>query len=159
MERRPLCIGARMVFISTSQFQSRLRTIYPREMYDLQLSSVACAHCSTPLSGSTLAPSCQGSTSSPPCSARFCNRLCLSRAGKTHPLLCRSRNPAAIPLLDFARQNQWMALHALSQCTAKILLSFQQDESTFDSDWTVFRSFAQLGMEERAKGGWYVHAS
>lgn len=49
-----------------------------------------------------------------------------------------------------------MALHALSQCTARILLAEQQDEATFASDWAVVRGLAQLGMEERAKGGWYV---
>lgn len=47
-----------------------------------------------------------------------------------------------------------MALHALSQCTARVLLAIQQDEATFTADWDVVRSFAQLGMEERAKGGW-----
>ena len=120
---------------------------------------MACAYCSTPLGGSTLAPTCSGSSSSPPCPARFCNRLCLSRSEKTHPLLCSSRNPASVPLLALARRNQWMALHALSQCTAKILLGTQQNDSTSRSDWDVVRSFAQLGMEERAKGGWYVHAS
>ena len=49
-----------------------------------------------------------------------------------------------------------MALHALSRCTARILLEEQQDPAVFKNDWEFVRSLAQLGMEERAKGGWYV---
>ncbi|TBU59985.1 SET domain-containing protein [Dichomitus squalens] len=123
-------------------------------LYDLQMSSHACGHCSTPLTTSLLIVPCSASTSSTPCPVRFCSRLCLSRSGRTHPLLCTSRNPAAAPLLHFARKNQWMALHALAQMTARVLLTFQQDDKLFAEDWEVVRSLAQLGMEERAKGGW-----
>lgn len=49
-----------------------------------------------------------------------------------------------------------MALHALSRCTARILLEEQHDPAVFKSDWEFVRSLAQLGMEERAKGGWCV---
>lgn len=49
-----------------------------------------------------------------------------------------------------------MALHALAQFTARVLLTFQQDEQAFSEDWEVVRGLAQLGMEERAKGGWCV---
>lgn len=49
-----------------------------------------------------------------------------------------------------------MALHALSQCTARVLLAEQQDDESFRADWEVVSGLAQLGMEERAKGGWYV---
>ena len=49
-----------------------------------------------------------------------------------------------------------MALHALAQCTARVLLTYEQDEKAFAEDWEVVRALAQLGMEERAKGGWYV---
>lgn len=52
-----------------------------------------------------------------------------------------------------------MALHALSQCTARVLLTYNQDEKAFEEDWEVVRSLAQLGMEERAKGGWCVRSS
>ncbi|RPD63401.1 SET domain-containing protein [Lentinus tigrinus ALCF2SS1-6] len=123
-------------------------------LYDLQMSSAACGHCSTPLTTSPLAVPCSASTSSTPCPVRFCNRLCLSRSGRTHPLLCASRNPASAPLLHLARRNEWMALHALAQCTARVLLTFEQDEKAFAEDWEVVRAWAQLGMEERAKGGW-----
>ena len=55
-----------------------------------------------------------------------------------------------------------MALHALAQCTARVLLAYQNDgaaakgdgEGGFAEDLEVVRAFAQLGMEERAKGGW-----
>ncbi|KAI0830327.1 SET domain-containing protein [Trametes gibbosa] len=124
------------------------------ELYDHQMSSHACGHCSTPLTTSPLIVPCAASTSATPCPVRFCSRLCLARGGKTHPLLCASRNPASAPLLHFARRNQWMALHALAQCTARVLLAYNQDEKAFEEDWEVVRSLAQLSMEERAKGGW-----
>ncbi|THH33374.1 hypothetical protein EUX98_g864 [Antrodiella citrinella] len=76
-------------------------------------------------------------------------RLCLSRSARTHPLLCPAHNPASGPLLLFAKRNEWMALHALTQCTARILLDAQADEATLKSDWEVVKSLAQLGMEER----------
>ncbi|OSC96407.1 SET domain-containing protein [Trametes coccinea BRFM310] len=124
------------------------------DLYDHQMSSHACGYCSTPLTISPLIVPCAASSSSMPCPMRFCSRLCLARSGKTHPLLCAARNPAAAPLLYFARKNQWMALHALAQCTARVLLAYNQDEKTFEEDWEVMRSLAQLGMEERAMGGW-----
>ncbi|OSX58018.1 hypothetical protein POSPLADRAFT_1049746 [Postia placenta MAD-698-R-SB12] len=126
------------------------------EIYDLQKSSLACSFCSTPLQDSPIAISCPSSASSTghTCPARFCNRLCLSRSGRTHPLLCPSQNPASVPLLRFARRTEWMALHALAQCTARLLLTYQQDESAWESDWKFVRSLAQLGMEERAKDEW-----
>ena len=49
-----------------------------------------------------------------------------------------------------------MALHALAQCTARVLLAEQQDAAAFRADWAVVRALAQLGMEDRAKGGWCV---
>ncbi|KAI0076992.1 SET domain-containing protein [Panus rudis PR-1116 ss-1] len=125
------------------------------DLFDLQRNSAACAHCSTPLSrGSPLIVECSGGALTPSCPAQFCNRLCLSRSSKTHPLLCPARNPASIPLLNFARKNEWMALHALAQCTARVLLSFQQDETTFRGDLDICRSLASLGLEERVKVGW-----
>ena len=127
-----------------------------RSLYDLQAASVACTHCSTPLNNSALTVPCSGSAKGPPCPARFCNRLCLSRAARTHPLLCPAQNPAAMPLLAYARRHEWMALHALAQCTARVLLAEQQDAAAFRADWAVVRALAQLGMEDRAKGGWCV---
>ena len=138
----------------------RTPTVYkserPRNLYDHQMSSHACGHCSTPLTTSPLIVPCAASTSSTPCPVRFCSRLCLSRSGRTHPLLCASRNPASASVLHFARKNQWMALNALAQMTARILLAFQGEEAAFKEDWEIVRALAQLGMEERAKGGWYV---
>ena len=93
---------------------------------------------------------------------------------KTHPLLCPAQNPASIPLLTFARKHAWMALHALAQCTAGLLLAYQQqkkqqgrqqragigshdgEEVGVREDWSVYCALAGLGMEERVKGGWCV---
>lgn len=141
-----------------------LRTIqtvpnFARNIYDLQTSRHACGHCSTPLTSSPLIVPCAASTSSTPCPVRFCSRLCLSRSNRTHPLLCASRNPASAPLLHLARRSEWMALHALSQLTARVLLTFQQDEKAFTEDWAIVRAFAHLGMEERAKSGGCVSLS
>jgi hypothetical protein len=62
-----------------------------------------------------------------------------------------------------------MALHALAQCTARLLLAHQQkhgrqragsssrdSEEGMREDWSVYCALADLGMEERVKGGWYV---
>ena len=64
-----------------------------------------------------------------------------------------------------------MALHALAQCTARLLLAHQQkqgrqragitsrdseEEEGMRKDWSVYCALADLGMEERVKGGWCV---
>lgn len=115
----------------------------------MQQSSRACTFCTTPLGDSSLVIGCPASSADSDCRARFCNRLCLSRSAKTHPLLCSSQNPASVPLISFAKKTQWMALHALAQFTSRILLSSQLDEATLDADWQVARGLAELGMEER----------
>lgn len=119
--------------------------------------SGACGYCSTPLHNVTnpaLILRCDGAAQSPSCNIRYCNRLCLSRSKKTHPLLCPAQNPASTPLLRLSQATQWQALHALTQCTARLLLSEQRDEKDFLDDWNVITGLAQLGMEERARGGW-----
>ena len=62
------------------------------------------------------------------CLARFCNRLCSKRSEKTHPLLCPAQNPVSVSLLTFTRKHVWMALRALAQCTARLLLTHQQKQ-------------------------------
>ena len=47
-----------------------------------------------------------------------------------------------------------MALHALVQCTTKLLLSAvapnpKQPEPTLEEEWAVFNSFASLSLEDR----------
>ena len=79
----------------------------------------------------------------------FCNRLCRTHSEKVHPLLCPARNPASAALLKFARNSEWMALHALAQCTSRLLLSAQRDDGTLDEDIQIVQSLAELGMEER----------
>ena len=114
-------------------------------------------------------PTTSSTTSSASFPARFCNRLCLKRSEKSHPLLCPAQNPASVPLLTFARKHVWMALHALAQCTARLLLAHQQkqgrqragissrdNEEGMREDWSVYCVLADLGMEERVKGGWCV---
>ncbi|EPS98900.1 hypothetical protein FOMPIDRAFT_1024458 [Fomitopsis schrenkii] len=125
------------------------------DIYDLQVKGLACAFCSTPLNTtSSLVLSCASSSSLAACTARFCNRLCLSRSARAHPLLCPDSNPASVGLIKFARHGEWMALHALAQCTSRILLAYQRDETQGAEDWRFLRAMAQLGMEQRAKGGW-----
>ncbi|KAK0208411.1 hypothetical protein DFS33DRAFT_1496957 [Desarmillaria ectypa] len=107
------------------------------DIFDLQQRAVACAHCTTPFSqSSTLVTSCQH------CSASYCTRLCLLRSASTHPLLCPGQNTASVPLLKQARSLAWMALHALSRVTARVLLGGEQE-------WDVVKAMAELGMEER----------
>lgn len=138
------------------------------EIYDLQMSSAACAFCTTPLnpdsplvldcpcsssSSSSSSPVFASSSSSESyCTARFCNRLCQSRSAKTHPLVCPLQNPGSIPLVKFARECQWMALHALAETTSRILLAHQQqDELGVEAEWQFVRALAELGLEERYK--------
>jgi hypothetical protein len=148
--------------------------LFYRDIYDLQITSRACAYCTTLLTerlSSSLIQRCPA-TSSGACVARFCNRLCLKRSELTHPLLCPAQNPASVPLLAFARKHTWMALHALVQCTTRLLLAYQQqgrqrpgggggrgggENEGKDEDWRVYCALADLGMEERAKGSWCVH--
>ncbi|KAI0297053.1 hypothetical protein B0F90DRAFT_1876045 [Multifurca ochricompacta] len=125
------------------------------DIYDLQVASRACGYCTTPLTDSSLVMSCPASSSSALCPVRFCHRLCLKRSENTHPLVCPAQNPGSIPLLAFARKHSWMAIHALTQCTARLLLAAQQaNEDTLRDDWSVYRALAELGMEERAQGSW-----
>jgi hypothetical protein len=121
-----------------------------REIFDMQMKSAACGYCTTPFTGdSLLINPCPASTSSNFCPARFCNRLCLARSAKTHPLLCAAQNPASVPLIKYARESQWMALNALAQCTSRILLANQVGEETLKADWVIVKGLAVLGMEER----------
>ena len=153
-----------MVGLSRSLPDSTLNVWFEksREIYDLQSASAACAFCTTPLlpdsplilgcpsaSSSATVPS---SSSSSHCNARFCNRLCQSRSGKTHPLVCPAQNPASVHLLKFARETRWMALHALTQTTSRILLAHQQqDDFGIDAEWQFIRALAEMSMEERYK--------
>ncbi|KAA1474144.1 SET domain-containing protein [Dentipellis sp. KUC8613] len=123
------------------------------DIYDMQQSSRACAFCTTPLSESALVVRCPASTSAAFCPARFCSRLCLSRSARIHPLLCPAQNPASVPLLTFARRAEWMALHAVAHCAARLLLAEPAQQA---EDWAVFRALAVLGMEERAKSTWFA---
>ena len=116
----------------------------------MQIKSAACGYCTTPFTSDPLLINpCPASSSSNFCPARFCNRLCLARSAKTHPLLCPAQNPASVPLIKYARESQWMALNALAQCTSRILLANQVGEETLKADWVIVKGLAALGMEER----------
>ncbi|KAF5383916.1 hypothetical protein D9757_007422 [Collybiopsis confluens] len=124
-----------------------------REIYDLQRAGQACSFCTTPFSSSTttsLLTSCSASTSLSDCPARFCNRLCRDRSARTHPLLCPAQNPASVPLLNWTRETQWIALHALASLTSRVMI-LCQDPKVADDEWRVVSSFATLSMEDRAK--------
>jgi hypothetical protein len=129
-----------------------------REIYDLQVSSQHCGQCTTRLApDSSLVIPCSSSTSATPCPFRYCNRLCLKRSRPTHTLLCPAQNPASVPLLTFARRSEWLAVHALAQCTSRILLDQQQGrDDDLKSDWEVVQGLAMLGMEERFKDAGYA---
>ncbi|KAI0263258.1 hypothetical protein BC834DRAFT_325607 [Gloeopeniophorella convolvens] len=86
--------------------------------------------------------------------AQFCNRLSLKRAERTHLRLCAAQNPASAPLLAFARQHAWTALHALTHCAARLLLAAQAGDAALAEDWRVYSALAKLGMEERAQESW-----
>ncbi|KAJ7835947.1 hypothetical protein B0H14DRAFT_3109925 [Mycena olivaceomarginata] len=116
------------------------------EIYDKQRTGAACSLCTT-----LFASSLEARAHCPHCPAAFCNTLCRKRAEKTHPLLCAAQNPASMVLLRWVRSKEWMAFHALIQCTARLLLANAAGEETLASDWAVVRGFAVLGMEERAR--------
>ena len=52
-----------------------------------------------------------------------------------------------------------MAFHALTQCAARLLLAQQAGDDALRDDWRVYRALAELGMEQRAQGGWCVTPS
>ncbi|KAF8824592.1 hypothetical protein HHX47_DHR8000115 [Lentinula edodes] len=90
------------------------------------------------------------------CHARFCNRLCRDRSARTHPLLCPIQNPASIPLLQWARKAEWMALHALACMTSRVMTLCQDSKDSKDAkvaeeEWRTVTSFATLSIEDRAK--------
>lgn len=126
------------------------------EVYDLQAASRACMYCMTQLSGNALQASipCQYSKNvfTTGCSARFCNRLCLLRAQKLHPLLCQSANPGCTLLLAFARQRHWTAYYAVVQCIARILLAEDQGRHQEAEDGFNFLvALSRITMEDRWK--------
>ncbi|KIK57606.1 hypothetical protein GYMLUDRAFT_229170 [Collybiopsis luxurians FD-317 M1] len=123
------------------------------EIYDLQRMGQACSFCTTPFSSSTttsLLTNCPASSSSSYCPARFCNRLCRDRSARTHPLLCPAQNPASVPLMNWVRETQWIALHALACMTGRVMI-LCQDPKVADEEWRIVSSFATLSMEDRAK--------
>ncbi|KAJ7271065.1 hypothetical protein C8J57DRAFT_1320581 [Mycena rebaudengoi] len=116
------------------------------EIYDKMRAGAACAFCTT------LFPLARTRVRCPHCPAAFCSAACRTRAGETtHALLCPAQNPASMPLLRWARAREWMALHALVQCTARVLRAYAAGEAQGEKDWGVAAAFAELGMEERAK--------
>jgi hypothetical protein len=120
----------------------------------MQVSSRACAHCTTPLRSLAGSPPCAGGL---PCAARFCNRLCMSRAS-AHALLCPARNPRGAAVLALARSRQWIALGALAHTAAKLLAAHSAGDAEFEKDWAVFDGLAVISMDDRAKDGYWCVA-
>jgi len=130
------------------------------EIWEMQMGSLACGYCTTPLNlESPLVIPCSAAASSSTtamamatsCPIRFCNRLCLARSSKVHPLLCGVQNPASVPLLKYSRDCHWMALHALAHVTSRVMLVNGHSEEAMRKEWEVVDSWAVLGMRERVK--------
>ncbi|KAJ7658862.1 hypothetical protein DFH06DRAFT_1327414 [Mycena polygramma] len=116
------------------------------EIYDKQREGRACSLCTT-----LFALSSDARARCPHCPALFCNALCRKRAEKTHALFCAAQNPASQAFLRWTRAREWLALHALAQCTARLIFAHAAGEAALKADWAVVRGFAALGMEERAR--------
>ncbi|KAJ7222249.1 hypothetical protein GGX14DRAFT_428287 [Mycena pura] len=116
------------------------------DIYDKMRAGAACSQCTT-----LFALQSDARARCAHCPAAFCNSLCRKRAEKTHPLLCAAQNPASMALLRWVRAHEWMALHALMQCAARLILANVAGEAVLAADWAVVRGFATLGMEERAR--------
>lgn len=99
-----------------------------------------------------------------PCRATFCSRLCLTRAGSNHSLLCTVANPACEPLLGFLSKQRWKAAVAYTKCVVRILAAWQDDAKSGGSKkgganeekvmnkeevWGTYRSFATLRNDRR----------
>ncbi|TFK99864.1 SET domain-containing protein [Pterulicium gracile] len=137
------------------------------ELYELQNKSLACFYCSTPMSHSSNAVlRCTSTSDSLACPATFCNRLCRSRAESLggHSMLCPGANPASNELLAFVEKSQWQALHALSRCTARLVMrkkaailkkGGQKERAevgkAFEDDWAIYTALAVLSYEDRFK--------
>lgn len=100
----------------------------------------------------------------------FCSRLCLSRAGSSHALLCTVANPACTQLLEFVAKEQWKAALTFTQYVVRILSAWQDEsrsgpgkgrgggasgkaseENVMSKDalWDTYRSFATLRNDRR----------
>jgi hypothetical protein len=53
------------------------------------------------------------------------------------------------PLLTLARTTHWQALHALAQCTARVLLAAQGADSGVEEDWAIVSALAHVSVAER----------
>lgn len=126
-----------------------------RDIFDLQQASRACGYCTTPLTGGALISSLPCATAAKTriasnCKLRFCNRLCLTRAARIHPLLCFAANSSVTLLLAFARQRRWMAGHAVALVYARLLLANEQGRTKdLQEDLAFVRALAAMGVKER----------
>ncbi|UZJ53144.1 hypothetical protein CBS101457_002464 [Exobasidium rhododendri] len=78
-----------------------------------------CTHCFAPLS-SLLVISCDKSG----CQARFCNRLCQSRAqGVHHALLCPGQNTSIKPFNSYLSTQKWLSLNIVARSIARIVIT------------------------------------
>ncbi|KAF7321946.1 Set-like protein [Mycena kentingensis (nom. inval.)] len=119
------------------------------EIYDKIRAGAACSNCTTVFAQLSDARARCGAVG---CPAAFCNTLCRKRAmEKTHPVFCPAQNPACLPFMRFARGHTWLALHALAQCAARLLVANNTGPDALAADWAVYQACAVLSMEDRAK--------
>ncbi|KAJ1300730.1 hypothetical protein OPQ81_002374 [Rhizoctonia solani] len=150
----------------------------PWEIYEAQMAGTACAYCTRAFTSTNppLRVRCphdeQSITAIPPparsCRAMFCSRLCLTRSGSNHSLLCPVANPACLELLDFLGKERWKAASTFTQCIVRILSAWQDETRTSsakskassnkpgdegpmskDAVWDTYCSFAVLRNDKR----------
>ncbi|KAL7420279.1 hypothetical protein Q5752_005248 [Cryptotrichosporon argae] len=83
------------------------------------------------------------------CSARFCNRLCASRAAaSSHPaLLCPGQNPAAAELERAVVQHEWRALDVVARLVAR--WRAEREDGRGETAARVWEGTARVDMHAR----------
>lgn len=53
--------------------------------------------------------------------------------------------------LGYAREKEWIAIHALVRTYARLLIAFAEGGKTWEAERGVFEGLATIKMEDRAK--------
>lgn len=92
----------------------------PPSQLSNMLQGQICTNCFLPTSGTSLSVACGAGS----CGARFCHRMCQSKAmAHHHALLCPGTNPGAKALLTFMQQYQWHSIHTVARMLARAVLT------------------------------------
>jgi hypothetical protein len=76
---------------------------------------------------------------------------------KDAPLALSRPEPSQRPAPRICAEERVDGLpRAHAMCSARLLLAQQAGDDALRDDWRVYRALAELGMEERAQGGWCV---